>query len=393
MRFGVCAAVLAVATATVVGVGSASTGTDGAAFVDTAQVQGKADFEAEPAGAIAASASSVPRWSGSYEYGGTTYPFTMVGTDPAARPARTVVKTALVPINLRFRGGLGGELRGSDRVAGVLASPIFRPTDFSVLRNAWVPGYGSLGDQTGPPVVTQYGNAVQKAMFWQTGGSSSGYDVTLADPTVYPDQWVDVPAPQGFDLVGATSKRHYALVDYKWFSERVHNLLSSLKIPSDTVAIFVTDGAFLYVGDPSLCCIIGYHGAASSTNGNGKQQVNTFVYAAYSDPGVFKSPKLADIHGLSHEISEWYADPFVNNAAPPWSAPTAPFYGCVGAIETGDPVVGHGFDATPVGSSTTYHPEDEALFSWFARETTSRGFAGRYTFMQNPWFTGVAQGC
>ena len=241
--------------------------------------------------------------------------------------------------------------------------------------------------------MSQYGDAVQKAMFWQTGGSNAAYHVTLAAPKVYPAQQVDVPAPQGFDLVGLISKRHYALVDGAWFSNRVHTLLTSLKIPADTLAIFVTDSAFLYLGSPSVCCVIGYHGAATSANGNGKQQVNTYLYAAYSDQGIFGSPKIADVHALSHEVSEWYADPFVNNETIPWSSPTAPFYGCVDAIETGDPVVGHGFDASPVGSSVTYHPEDEAFFSWFAREQPSRGFAGRYTFMQNPWFTGVAQGC
>lgn len=366
----------------------------GAAFVDVAQVQGNADFsDEEPGGTISPAATSIPRWSGAFQADGVTYPFTMVGTDPGAAPKSTQVKVAIVPIDLRFRAGLGGVLRGSSRVQSILASPIFKASDFSVLRNAYVPGFGSLGDQAGPPVVTQYGDAVQKAMFWQTGGSNAAYHVTLAQPTVYPTQLVDVPAPQGFDLVGAISKKHYALVDGIWVSSRVHNLLVSLKIPADTLAVFVTDSGFLYLGSPSVCCVIGYHGATTSLQGNGKQQVSTYLYASYSDQGVFESPKLADVHALSHEVSEWYADPFVNNDVRPWSSPTAPFYGCVDELETGDPVVGHGFDASAVGSSTVYHPEDEALFSWFAREQPSRAFAGRYTFMQNPWFTSVAQGC
>src|SRR5439155_12955 len=208
-----------------------------AAFVDFAQVQGKADFTSDPGGTIAPTATTVPRWSGSYSSGGVTYPFTMVGTDPAAAPRSTTVKTVIVPIDLRFRAGLGGVLRGSGRVASVVGSPIFRATDFSVLRNTYVPGFGSLGDQQGPPVATEYGDAVQKAMSWQTGGANPGYHATLAAPTVYPVQQVDVPAPQGFVLVGAVSKRHYALVDDVWLSTRVHNLLVSLKIPPEAVAI------------------------------------------------------------------------------------------------------------------------------------------------------------
>ena len=49
---------------------------------------------------------------------------------------------------------------------------------------------------------------------------------------------------------------------------------------------------------------------------------------------------LQDIHALSHEISEWADDPFVNNGVEPWLTPTAPQYGCTNALETGDPVVG-----------------------------------------------------
>lgn len=171
------------------------------------------------------------------------------------------------------------------------------------------------------------------------------------------------------------------------------NLIGSLHVPAEALAIFVSDSTFLLAGDPDVCCVIGYHGAAGSTHGNGAQPVATYLYAAYSDAGIFASPKIADVHALSHEVAEWYADPFVTNAVPPWSAPTAPFYGCQGVLETGDAVVGHGVDATPVGGSVTYHPEDETFVSWFARETPSRGFAGRYTLLANPWFTGVSQGC
>jgi len=60
---------------------------------------------------------------------------------------------------------------------------------------------------------------------------------------------------------------------------------------------------------------LGYHGATSSLNGNGKQQVNTYMFASYSDPGIFRSNDgdsfsyISDIHALSHEVQEWYDDP------------------------------------------------------------------------------------
>lgn len=364
----------------------------GTAFVDTAQVAGSADFTSIAGGTVSPDATTVPHWSGSFAYGGSIYPYTMVGTSPLAGAATTTVKTAIVPLAVHFSGGLGGTLSGSDDLDATLASPIFQPADFSTLRNAYAPGYGYLGNQSGPPVATQYGNAVQKAMFWKTGGSTAGYDVLLARPTVYPAQQIDVPKNQGHDLVGAVSHQHFGLASQQWFSNRIASLVSSLKIPADTLPIFLADSTFLWGADPSDCCVLGYHGVVSSVNGNGKQQINTYLYASYSPQGVFSSPAIADVHALSHEVSEWYADPFANNAVPAWLAPTATHYGCTGFLETGDPVVGFGWDV-PMPNGVTYHPEDEALYSWFARETPSRGFAGRYTFMQNPALAGVARGC
>jgi hypothetical protein len=394
MRLAVLGTVLVLAAAGGVAAGSATVGPATAdAFVDTAQVDGRARFDREPADGVATGARTVPTWSGSFVSGGATYTFTMVGTDPAKGPARTAVKTVIVPLDVRLSAGLRGELRGSDRTQAVLGSPVFRPTDFSVLRNAWVPGFGPLGDQSGPPVVTQYGNAVQKAMFWQTGGSNPGYEVLLAEPAVLAAQRIDVPASHGYDLIGSVSGKHFALVSKKWFVSRLKNLLGSLQIEPDVLPIFVSDSVFLYRDDPSVCCVIGLHGASSSLNGKGRQSVNTYIYAVYSPVGVFQSPTVGDIHGLTHELSSWYADPFVSNVVPSWSSVTAPAYGCSPFLETGDPVVGHGFVASPVGSSATYHPQDQAFYSWFAREQSSRGFGGRYTFMQNPSLTGFSQGC
>jgi hypothetical protein len=76
---------------------------------------------------------------------------------------------------------------------------------------------------------------------------------------------------------------------------------------------------------------------------------------------------LADIHALSHEVSEWLDDPYVNNAVQPWKTPRAPQYGCTGVLETGDPVVGiwYGLDGNNVAAQDgynyygQYHPEDE----------------------------------
>ena len=90
---------------------------------------------------------------------------------------------------------------------------------------------------------------------------------------------------------------------------------------------------------------------------------------------------LQDIHALSHEVAEWLADPFGNNMVQPWAVPTAQQYGCTNVLETGDPVVGIGWEQ-PVGvNGPIYHPEDEVFKSWFARDNPSVAYAGNYTFM------------
>ena len=185
--------------------------------------------------------------------------------------------------------------------------------------------------------------------------------------------------------------------------------------------IFLTNNTMLYVqqNNPLACCVIGYHGAAhvpggggGATNGNGNQGVNTFVYASYTTPGTFSQRSgyfVKDIHSLGHEVAEWGDDPFIDNTVEPWLTPTAPQYGCTGLLETGDPVVGIGFN---IGSNSyapnafadgAYHPEDEVFMQWFYRVSPSNAqpeqgsSSGRYTLMGklNPYpsFRMPATGC
>jgi hypothetical protein len=141
-------------------------------------------------------------------------------------------------------------------------------------------------------------------------------------------------------------------------------------------------------------------------NGQGNQPVQTYAWAS---PGFFAEWALQDIHPLSHEISEWADDPFINNTVEPWLTPTAPQYGCSSLLETGDPVVAIGFakGTNSLGSTDGfYHPEDEVFLPWFMRlapnlisEPTQSPSTnvGRYTLMGDlnpfPGFRQPATGC
>ena len=363
---------------------------------------GTPKFEDQPSstGVVSKNAITIPSWTSSFTdpTNGKTYHYTMVGTDPTKGDVSTTVPTVIIPMNFNFKS-TGTSLNGSDKVDATVASPVFQNADIGAAAD------NSASAPPGPPVsdagrtvnepndTTQLGDAIYRAQF---GKSGSAYHVLLGQPTVQPAATFDVPKNQGFTFEGSSSHATIGLMSASWFSSKLKGLITSRHISPKVLPIFLVNDTFLYIGTADNCCILGYHGATSSLNGNGKQQVNTYMFASYSVQGVF-SPNdgdtesyIADIHGLSHEVQEWYDDPFVNNAVNPWLTPTAPQYGCTTALETGDPVVGYGFKI-PMSNEITYHPEDEVHFSWFARQDPSIAEQGYFTYLNN--FADVAGGC
>jgi hypothetical protein len=313
-------------------------------------------------------------------------------------------------------------------VKAVEGSPLFQNNDYSKVAGYTVDknGYEAASHKSGALSQGNSGQLEDATMRSQFNKVGTGYHVLLGQPTEHPTVTVDVPVGKGSAYVTGRGIV-YGLVDSSWFSSQMMNIIGSNQIDASHLPIVLTDNVMLFNaktgGD---CCTIGYHGAAipigvgaGSTNGNGKQQVQTFIFSAYSTPGLFGGTDyIADIHALSHEVSEWADDPFINNWVDPWVTPTAPQYGCTPILETGDPVVGIGFNlagntfkADPLvdGSANkwddgTWHPEDEVFLPWFSRESPNHtsqlvqgGRDGRYTFMGalNPYpgFHQPATGC
>jgi hypothetical protein len=398
-----------------------------------------------------ANATTIPHWSFQYTdpTNGVTYPITMAGGDPRSGGS-TTIHSVIVPLKLNFVAAgqdtsalndlgyagftappLNHTFDGSSRVNDVLNSPVFHNFTYP----------SDLGGDTG-----QLGDVFMRAQFDKIG---TGYHVRLANDAVLPTQTLNVPASDGIAYerpVGAwreangygTTDTITGVADANWFSTQLQSLMGSLHISATTVPIFLTDNVLLYSGHENYlnCCILGYHGAgmpigrgAGSANGSGNQPVQTFIYAAWTTPGTYSgflsdytgartAPRatrgLADIHALSHEVSEWLDDPYVNNAVQPWQTPTAPQYGCTGVLEVGDPVVGlwYGLNgntaAAPTGTTYygQYHPEDEVFAQWFGRggiePVLGSSWDGRLTFdgarttgLGGPYagFAHYAQGC
>jgi hypothetical protein len=366
---------------------------------------------------------------------GVTYGYNMVGADPNSCSGIACDMTVQVDITPLIVNVAGLTFDGNNVVGATLDSPQFATNDYGSTpaataagnfpnAPALIRGPGGPLSQNDARVPLQLEDATMRAQFSKTG--SSAYHLRL-HPNLLPPVTIDVPSNQG-GLLQSGRGVVFASVDIGWWSAKINNLETTAD-PTH-LPLYLTDDVLLHLGnDLTNCCVIGYHGtgAAGLKKGYGQTQgnaaVQTFAWATYLQPGIYARPNggtdwaLQDIHPLSHEISEWADDPFVNNYVEPWLTPTAPQYGCTDILETGDPVVAIGFakgtntafqGPNPNGTQSAdgyYHPEDEALLPWFMRlpsnatgtEPNQSGNGGRYTLMGDlnpfPGFRAPATGC
>jgi len=376
--------------------------------------------------------TTVPHWFGetTNPNNGITYGYNMAGADPSTNGSVTV-EADVQPLIVNV-GGLTFD--GTQVMAGTLNSPLFTLNDYGSTTAATAGsnvhrGPGGALSQNDAGKLLQLEDATMRAQFNKTG--SSTYHLKL-HANVLPAVTIDVPSEQG-TLLQSGRGVIFADINITWWATRIQELQAHAD--ATHLPIYTTKDVLLHIG-PNIfnCCVIGFHGAGlvpgssnavnGSGHGNGNQAVQTYAWATYLSPGIYGRPNggtdwaVQDIHPLSHEISEWADDPFVNNFVQPWLTPTAPQYGCTGILETGDPVVGIGFamgvntteqGPNPNGSQTadgSYHPEDEVYLPWFMRtapnhvsEPTQSASTnvGRYTFMGDlnpfPGFRQPATGC
>lgn len=317
-------------------------------------------------GAIHRSGGALATWTSSFTYSSTNYSYTMVGTNPSNGSATTTVATKLIPLKVVFSDG--SKLSGSGKTTLVKNSPLYQNATYS-------------------SGTTQYGDAMQRAEFWKTVSSkATNYHVLLGAPTVTSTVTINVPSADGYSEYVTSSKGKsilIGLVDVNWFDSQIQGLLSKFSIAPANFPIFLSNNVYLYQGSASNCCILGYHNAVTTSLGT-----QTYAWGSYISPGLF-SAGVQDIDGLSHEVAEWLNDPYTNNTVPSWSVPNEPQYGCTSLLEVGDPLVGTAFKVK-IGT-TTYHPQDIAFFSWFARQSPSIGISGRYTYLGT--FTTYSPSC
>src|SRR5579859_326450 len=291
-------------------------------------------------------------WKSTFTFNGTTFRYTMIGTAPTAGNVTSVIPVNIIPVELTFASD-GSIFNGNDILKQTVQSPIFKNAQFT------------SGN-------TQFGDAIQRAEFFKV--ESPNYHVLLSKPQVLPTLSLTVPVAKGVTgkLQGATVT--IGLVDVNWYDNELRSQLIPRHISTKSLTIFLVHNVFK---SPDIttgsCCIGGYHNAVKINH-----HLFTYAESTYNDPGAFPAGAFQtfseDINALSHETAEWYNDPFVNNLVPPWSVASLGI-ACQNNLEVGDPLVGDSFLVNG------YHPQNEAFFSWFARQSPSIGQGGRYDYL------------
>ncbi len=325
---------------------------------------------------------SVPTFTGSFVTNGKQFSYIMAGRNPESG-GTTTIPTVLVPLSFSFDAQAGQNpqppvMSAQGVVSEVLESPIFKPFSFA----------------TGN---TQFGDAVQRAQFYKAAAKTDWHTL-LGQPDVSAPMQIEIPAANGYLLHSAATGNSLAVVDLDFVQSQLFNRLSSTGATPDKLLIALARNvAFYSLGDATVCCSVGTHGAKPEPSGKSAQ---TFVIASYFDKGAM--PRYSDIQGVSQQIAEWLNDPFHGyrtNTVPAWLKPVANT-GCGGRGESSAYLLEqptHDLpepNSTPVNASgKQYHLENMALLSWFAQGAVKDTFQGAYSFPDTKALPAHAQPC
>jgi hypothetical protein len=346
---------------------------------------------------------SVPNFTRSFTFNGVTFPYTMVGNDPSLGHI-TTVPTKIVAVSLRLLNADGTPFDTVDAtpfVVPALNSPNFQR--FKYEHNATAPVTGES---------TQFADAVQRAEFF--GSMDPNWHTELAPQVV---DHISITVPKFVNVrVGtqvvqainyqsgiAADGQRFVLMLNLFFNQQLGVIMNTEidagNVTTDAINLPLFPNTYLFSfnrANPQQrgsCCTLGFH--TYFTDGASPEHRWITDYASYISPGIFGGG-FEDVTAISHEISETFNDPFVNNATPRWQFPGST--ACQGNLETGDPVEVLANATFPVtlknaGVSTTYHPQTEALLQWFAQTSPSDALHGAYSYPDLTALTAPATLC
>jgi hypothetical protein len=248
---------------------------------------------------------------------------------------------------------------------------------------------------------TQFADAVQRAEFYNSLSPGQPWHTRLV-PSVVGHANITVPYRVSVQLSNGTviQARSYFtgvapdgstfvlmlnLLFNFFFDNEFVNQINLGTFTEDAVNVVAAPNTFLYSLNttnpnvPGGCCVLGFH--TYFFDGSVPQNRLLGIFASWISPGLFGNG-FQDITGLSHEISELFNDPFVDNATPNWQFPGQPPTSkvCQSNLETGDPIeVLANATTTVTLNGYTYHPQNEALLPWFGMGS-SNALGGAFSY-------------
>jgi hypothetical protein len=260
-------------------------------------------------------------------------------------------------------------------------------------------------DYTSSNQKTQFGDAVQRAEFFNT--MKHDWHTLLCETVV---NRVNITIPffvnvqlsngsivqarsyfTGTAADGSTFVLLLNLLHNFLFDNEVVNEINLGNFTADAINMTLFPNTFLFslnVNNPNVpggCCTLGFH-TYFLDPGQVPEPRWVTVFASWISPGLFGAG-FQDVTALSHEISESFNDPFVDNATPNWQFPGQPATSkvCQANLETGDPV-----EVLPTATVAitikekreifTFHPQTEALLQWFEMGLTSNAIGGAFSY-------------
>ena len=354
-----------IATALVLAAGAAPAATPGDARIHPGhRIPKELDFRtpamdaAMRRGLAAGTLQTLPSWSHGFTINGQTYSYTLLGTDPAAGPATTVIPTLLVPIRITVSdflvNGQALVLDATPQMADVEHSPIFTPAKFDT---------GTL----------QFADAMLHAEFQQ---APKGWHL-LFKPSIAPT--INVTAPAGaVQVLRAKTGKYVGIINNgNFLNGPINNVLTKGSTAAEYV-VFVSYNS-LFGG------AFGFHSAYTNAAGTA-----TTVWAYNSwlvDIGDLIKPASPDADTFAHETAETVHDALGLSLTLEWGDWFKSNKCFQNYIEVGDAVEdapakvqNYKQKVTINGRQKIYTLQTEALLPWFERQYPSTAIHGAYSF-------------
>lgn len=331
--------------------------------------------------------------------------FTMMGNDPLAGKTTTIpVPIAEVSLQLLNPDG------------SVFTNVPFAPFENLTLQS---PNFNDADYRSGRQI--QFADAVQRAEFfnrmaptWHTNLQPSVVDrVTIQVPPTVQIQLQNgsiITATSYFAFTAPDGNTVVLMLDILFdffFGNEVNNEINLGNFNLQSMNMTAFPNTFLYSlnlanpNQPGACCVGGFHTYFFDPSATAPFPRLITDFVSWTSPGLFLGG-VADVTGISHEISEAMDDPFLDNITSPWQFPIPGLPPnakvCQGSLETGDVIEVLPSSVIPValkdrGQTFTYHPQTEALYQWFEMGPSSNAVDGAFSFPDETALTHSAVPC